>query len=163
MRLVFRDLLHDPSVGGMQLAEIMLRDLANGLAWPERLPSRSLAARSVMFGLIIVAFSITAQVWHPGDYLGVSIVPVPFLAFIAAGFWGARTTGTFAGGIWVCLIIGLVSSTMVLWDKLLFGIFPFYDAWSFAMSMVMAAGFCIVPGIIGSIAGASTSPGRATR
>jgi hypothetical protein len=162
MRLVFRDLLHDPSVGGLQLAGIMLRDLANGLARPERLPSRALVARSAMYGLIVVAFSIGAQVLHPGAYLGVSMVPVPFIAFIAAGFWGARTTGAFSGGMWTCLVIGVVASTMMLWDKLLFGIFPFYDAWSFALSMLMLAGFCIVPGVIGSIAGTATNPGRET-
>ena len=48
-------------------------------------------------------------------------------------------------------------------DKILFGIFPFYDAWSFALGMLMEAGFCIGPGIIGSIAGAATNPDRATR
>jgi hypothetical protein len=157
MRVVFRDLLCDPSVGGLQLAAIMLRDLTHGLARLERLPPRSLAARSAIYGLLIVAFSIAAQVLHPGSYLGVSVVPVPFVAFIAAGFCGARTTGTFTGGMWTCLVIGLVASTTVLWDKVLFGIFPFYDAWSFALSILMMAGFCIGPGIIGSIAGSATS------
>ena len=71
--------------------------------------------------------------------------------------------GTFAGGMWTCLVIGLVASTTVFWDKILFGIFPFYDAWSFALGMLMEAGFCIGPGIIGSIAGAATNPDRATR
>jgi hypothetical protein len=141
----------------------MVRDLAHGLARPERLPSRALVVRSSMYGLIIIAFSLAAQGLHPGAYIGVSVTPVPFIAFTAAGFWGARRTDTFTGGMWTCLIIGLVSSTTVLWDKLLFGIFPFYDAWSFLLGLLMAAGFCIVPGIIGSIAGAAASRDRATR
>jgi hypothetical protein len=160
MRLAFRDLLHDPSVGRMMLAGIMLRDLANGLARPERLPSSVLAARSLIYGLIIVAFLIAAQLLQPGVYLG---FPVPVIAFIFAAFWGARTTGTFAGGMWACVIIGVVSSTMVLWDKLFFGIFPFPDAWSLASGMLMAAGFCVVLGIIGSVAGTAVNRGRATR
>ena len=116
-----------------------------------------------MYGLIIIAFSLAAQTLNPGAYIGMSVTPVPFIAFTAAGFWGARATGMFAGGMWTCLIIGLVSSTTVLWDKVLFGVFPFYDAWSFVLAMLIAAGFCIVPGTIGSIAGAATSRGRATR
>ena len=163
MRLVFRDLLRDPGVGRIQLAGMMLRDLAHGVMQPEHLPSRRLVAESAMFGLIVVAFAIAARALHPGVYLGFSIAPIPFIAYLPAAFWGARRSGTFSGGVWVCLIMGLVSSTTVLWDRLLFGTFPFYDAWSFALGMLMAAGLCILPALVGSAAGAVSSPGRAPR
>ena len=163
MRHVFSDLLHDPQVGRAQLARLMLRDLLRGIASPDRLPSRALVARSAAYGLLIVAFSIAARALHAGQDLGFSLTPVPFIAYLPAAFWGARTTGTFSGGMWTCIVMGLVSSTMVLWDKLLFNTFPFYDAWSFALTMSMAAGLCIVPALIGSTAGAASSRGRATR
>jgi hypothetical protein len=44
---------------------------------------------------------------------------------------------------------------MVVWDKLLFGDFPYYDAPSFGLAMLMVAGFCLGPGLIGAIAGSA--------
>lgn len=161
MRLLFRELLHDPTVGRMQLAGLMLRDLANGIARAERLPSRQLIRRSALYGLLVVGFAIAGGAFHPGLDAGFSVIPIPFLAYIPAAFWGARMTGRFSDGMWVCVVMGAVSSTMVLWDKLLFNDFPFNDAWSFALSMLMAAGFCIVPAMIGSVAGATSSQVRA--
>jgi hypothetical protein len=163
MRLVFRELLRDSSVGRMKLAGLMLRDLANGIASAERLPSRRLVVRSAMFGLLTVGFAVAAGAFHPGLDLGFSVLPIPFIAYIPAAFWGARIAGRFSDGMWVCLVMGLVSSTTVLWDKLLFNNFPFYDAGSFALTMLMAAGFCIVPAIIGATAGSVASPVRAPR
>ena len=163
MRVLFRELLRDPEVGRLQLAGMMLRDLGNGAARPEHFPSRRQAAQSAAFGLSIVVFSIAAQLFHPGAYLGVSLVPVPFIAFIAAAFWGARRTRSFAGGMWVAVIIGVVASTMVLWDWLLFASFPFYDVYSFVLAMLMVAGFCLGPAIIGAIAGALTLSGAGSR
>jgi hypothetical protein len=60
--------------------------------------------------------------------------------------------------MWFAAIMGAVASSMVLWDKVFFGAFPFYDVFSFALAMLMQAGFCIAPAIIGSIAGAATAP-----
>jgi len=160
---VFRELVHDPNIGWMQLAGLMLRDLANGITRPERLPSRQLVFRSAMYGLVIVCFAIAARLFHPGNYLGVSVIPIPFLAYIPAAFWGARISGRFSGGIWVCVVMGAVSSTMVLWDKLLFNNFPFYDAMSFIFSMLIGAAFCVVPAMIGSVAGVASSQVRAPR
>ena len=161
LRSVFSDLLRDPHLSRSQLAALMLRDLANGLGRPEHRPSRDIVSQSVLFGLIIVAFSIAARAWHPGQYLGFSIVPIPFIAYVPAAFWGARRSASFAGGIWVCVIMGAVSSTMVLWDWLLFGAFPFPDAYTFGMAMLMGVGFCIAPAAIGSIAGSVTAGSRA--
>jgi hypothetical protein len=163
MRLVFRELLNDPTVGWMQLMGLMLRDLGPGIASPERVPSRELVVRSAMYGLLVVGFAIVARAFHPGLYVGFSVVSIPFIAYIPAAFWGARMTGRFSDGMWVCVVMGLVSSTMVLWDKLLFNNFPFYDAMSFIFSMLMGAAFCIVPAMIGSVAGAASSPVRAPR
>lgn len=160
---MFRELVHDPNIGWMQLAGLMLRDLANGITRPERLPSRQLVFRSAMYGLVIVCFAIAARLFHPGNYLGVSVIPIPFLAYIPAAFWGARISGRFSGGIWVCVVMGAVSSTMVLWDKLLFNNFPFYDAMSFIFSMLIGAAFCVVPAMIGSVAGVASSQVRAPR
>jgi hypothetical protein len=163
LRLLFRELLHDPDVGRMQLMGLMLRDLGRGIASPERLPSRELIVRSAIYGMLTVGFAIAARAFHPGLYLGFSVVPIPFIAYIPAAFWGARIAGTFSDGMWVCVVMGLVSSTMVLWDKLLFNNFPFYDTWSFALSMLMVAAFCIVPAMIGAAAGSASSPVRAPR
>ncbi len=158
MRLVFRDLLADQNISRRHIARLMAVDLIAGLTLPERLPRADLVKTSVLYGLLIVAISIASQAWHPGLYIGVPVVAVPFLLFLPAAFWGARSTRSFAGGIWVAVIMGGVSSTMVAWDWLLFGLFPFYDVLSLTLAMVMTAGFCIGPAIIGAIAGVATAP-----
>jgi hypothetical protein len=158
MRLVFRDLLHDKGFSRWQLAQAVMADLVAGITARARLPTADLVKTSVFYGLLIVAFSMAARAWHPGQYLGVPMTSVPFLVFIFAGFWGARRTRSFAGGMWVAVIIGAVSSTMVLWDKLLFDDFPFPDLYTFSMSMLLTIGFCVGPAILGSIAGAATAP-----
>lgn len=158
MRLVFRDLLHDEDFSRRRLARVMIADLVAGLTTPERLPSRDLVTTGVLYGTLIVAFSLAARAWHPGLYLGVPLVPVPFLAFTFAGFWGARRTRSVAGGMWVAVIMGAVASSMVLWDKLLFNNFPFPDLYMFSLSMLMGVALCIGPAIIGSIAGAAGAP-----
>jgi len=158
MRLVFRDLLRDESVSRWALARLMAVDLIAGLGRRERLPSGDLVKHSLLYGLFIVASSIAAEAWHPGLYVGVPLVSVPFVLFIPAAFWGARRARSFAGGMWVAAIMGAVSSTMVAWNWLLFGSFPFYDAVSFVLAMALMAAFCLGPAVIGAIAGAATMP-----
>jgi len=158
MRLVFRELLNDRDVSRWQIVRMMVVDAIAGLVRPERIPSSDAVKHGVLFGLMTVAFSIAAQAWHPGAYVGVPLVPVPFLAFLFAAFWGARRTRSFGGGMTVALVMGAISSTMLLWDKLLFGLFPFYSVYDFALNFAMVASFCLVPGLIGAIAGTATAP-----
>jgi len=155
MRLVFRELLHDASYSRARLVRLVLIDLVNGLRSPDRLPSRDLVLWSGFFGVLIVVFSISAQIFHPGRYLGFPVVAAPFVAFIGAGFWGSRRTHSIAGGMCTCLVIGLVASSMLLWDKLLFGFWYYPDSFSFVMSIAMQAAFCLLPGLVGALIGAA--------
>jgi hypothetical protein len=158
MRRVFRDLLHDPDTGAWRLTRMVAGDIAAGVLRVEHLPNRDIAERSALFGLLVVLFALLVRSLHPGAYLGFTLAPVPFIAFIPAGFWGARHTRTFSGGMWTGLIMGAVSSTTIYFDAALFHNFPFYDPFSFVLSMLIASGLCIVPTAIGAIAGAAVSP-----
>ena len=158
MRMVFRDLLRDDTVSRWRLLRLAAGDLVAGGTRPEHLPSRELVTESVLFGLVIVVFCILAQEWHPGAYLGFSMVPVPFIAYIPAAFWGSRRTRSFAGGMWVAAIVGLVSSCTIFLDWLLFGLFPFYSFHDFFLAMLLTAAFCLGPAVVGAIAGAATAP-----
>jgi hypothetical protein len=61
------------------------------------------------------------------------------LLFVIAGFVGAWRSGTVLGGIVAGFAGGVISSITVPGDYLLFGIFPFYDATSFVLTMIIAA------------------------
>ncbi len=159
MRMVFADLTSEPGMSRRRLAAVIARDAVSGLVLRAR-AGGAITLRAAFFGLIVVGSSIAASALHPGRYLGFSVIPIPFLAFIAAGFWGARTYRSCAAGLWVCVVMGAVSGTMVFWDWLLFRVFPFPDAYSFLLTVVIEAAFCMVPGAIGAIAGRAAAVRR---
>src|SRR6185437_11161188 len=63
MRLVFRDLLRDEDFSRWRLARMIVADLVAGVTTAERLPSGDLVKNSVLYGTLIVAFSIAARAW----------------------------------------------------------------------------------------------------
>lgn len=163
MRRVFRELLHDGETSRPRLIRMAAGDLVAGILRPEHLPTRDMVEKSVLYGLLIVAFSIAALALHPGASIDLALIPVPFIAFIPAAFWGSRRSASFAGGIWVALIVGTVSSSTVFFDWMLFGSFPFNSLYDFVLAMLLAAAFCLGPAVIGAVAGAATASGREIR
>jgi hypothetical protein len=151
MRLVFRELAQDPTIRPIDLAWRAVQDLCGGVAMlRDRKPNTAVVRWSAMFGCAVLVMWITGRTLHPGHYVGVPLIATPFLLFVLVGFIGARITKTFSGGLWAGFLTGLISAISVPGDLVLFHSFPFYDVLSFALSMAMAASFCMFPTVAGS-------------
>jgi len=144
MNLVFQDLLQDPDISAWRLWVSVLRDLpssflrehfaslAGGLSTTrQRLPSSALLRHGAVFGCAIVVTWITFRSFHL--FGGHEVSPEgwakvrdflrllsPWLLFAPAGYVGARTTGTFGGGIKAGIVAGLIALLTLPGDYLLF-------------------------------------------
>jgi hypothetical protein len=132
MKLLLDDMLEDPGTPKRRVWMALLNDVANlvgGLRFG--------ALLGALFGVLVVL------IWYVGRS---DIVPLDTMMglvlmsalFVAAGFTGARRSGTLAGGIWVGFVAGLVSAVTVPGDYLLFHNFPFYDPMSFVFTMAIS-------------------------
>jgi hypothetical protein len=96
------------------------------------------ALLGALFGaLVVLTWYVGRTDIVPLD-LSVGLVLISAL-FVAAGFVGARPSGTLAGGIWVGLVAGGVSGVTVPGDDLMFHNFPFYQLKSFVFTMAISA------------------------
>ena len=145
MKLLLHDMLEDPGTAKRRVWTAVLNDAANlvgGLRFG--------ALQGAFFGVLVVL------TWYVGrsDVLPLDVsVGLALISalFVAAGFVGARRSGTLAGGIWVGLVGGLVSTSTVPGDYVLFHNFPFYDPMSFVFTMAISAGVVMFFVIFGAL------------
>jgi hypothetical protein len=144
MRLVFRDLLDDPEISAWRIWLSVLGDLrgsvlhehlANlmgGLSMTrERFLSSALVRSGAMFGCAVLLIWITFRSFHlfgggASSPQGWDVVrdnlrlAAPWLLFVSAGYVGARTSGTFSGGIRAGLVAGAIAALTIPGDYVLF-------------------------------------------
>lgn len=147
MRLVMRDLLDDPEMPAWRVwlrvlgdlpGSILHEHLANligGLAMTrDRFLSGALVRNGAMFGCVILLIWISFRSFHlfasgtsgPQSPQGLGQVQdfvrllAPWLMFAPAGYVGARTAGTFSGGIKAGLVTGVIAALTIPGDYLLF-------------------------------------------
>jgi hypothetical protein len=145
MKLLLHDMLEDPGTPKRRVWTAVLNDAANlvgGLRFG--------ALQGAFFGVLVVL------TWYVGrsDVLPLDVsVGLALISalFVAAGFVGARRSGTLAGGIWVGLFAGLISTITVPGDYLFFHNFPFYDLMSFALTMAISAAVVMFYVILGAL------------
>jgi hypothetical protein len=144
MRLVLRDLLDDPEMPAWRVWLRVLGDLrgsflhehlANligGLCMTrDRFLSGALVRNGAMFGCAVLLIWITFRGFHlfgggASSPQGWDVVrdnlrlAAPWLLFVPAGYVGARTAGTFSGGIKAGLVTGVIAALTIPGDYLLF-------------------------------------------
>ena len=107
------------------------------------------ALLGALFGaLVVLTWYVGCTDIVPLD-LSVSLALISAL-FVAAGFVGARRSGTLAGGIWVGLVAGVVSGVTVPSDDLMFHNFPFYQLKSLVFTMAISAAVVMLFVILGA-------------
>jgi hypothetical protein len=147
MRLALRDLLEDPQMPARRIWFSVLRDLrgsflhehlanlTGGISMTRgrRLPG-ALVRSGAMFGCAILLIWITFRSFHlfasgtagPQSPQGLGQVQdlvrllAPWLMFAPAGYFGARSSGTFSGGIRAGLVAGVIAALTIPGDYLLF-------------------------------------------
>lgn len=145
MKLLLHDMLEDPRTPKHRVWRAVLNDAAN-LVGGLRFGS----LQGAFFGVLVVL------TWYVGRSdilpldLSVGLALISAL-FVAAGFAGAQHSGTLAGGIWVGLVAGLVSTSTVPGDYVLFHNFPFYDPRSFVFTMAISTGVVMFFVICGTL------------
>jgi hypothetical protein len=148
MMRVFDDLACDPGVSRGRVVAAIITDLWHG------------GAPGLLLG--VPAGAAILVIWYVGrsdNPPGVDITTG--LAMIAgvllvASFLGARLRSSFVSGTWTALVAGCVAALTIPGDKLLFGIFPFYDAWDLALTVGTMALAVMALGSLGAVAGAFT-------
>jgi hypothetical protein len=144
MKLLFGDLLNDPTVTRRRMWSIVVGDLAN---------VTSGLRVGALFGFLVVLVwlanrSIDVGARDPGTAIPLGLIA---LLFVGVGFAGARTSGTFSGGIGTGFTAGLISALTVPGDYLLFGIFPFYDIAAFVFTMTISAAVVMLLAAAGAL------------
>jgi len=145
VKLLFHDMLGDPTTPRRRVWTAVLSDVAHlvgGLRFG--------ALLGALFGVAVLL------VWYVGRSdiapldvtYGMALISA---LFVAAGFAGARRSGTLAGGIWVGLVAGLVSTITVPGDYVLFHNFPFYDPMSLVFTMAISAAVVMLFVILGAL------------
>jgi len=136
MKLLFAELLDDPAVSKRRIWSIILGDLAH--------MTRGVRI-GALFGLLVVLTWLANRSIDIGPYDPPIAIGIGFIAllFAAAGFIGARHSGTIAGGIRVGLVAGLVSAITVPGEAWLFHNYfgdlrDFVFTYSIAAAIVMA-------------------------
>jgi hypothetical protein len=137
MRRILNEMAADPAASRFHVWRALLSDLIHGLAGGLWI--------GVIFGGAVLA------VW----YVGRSQHHMSGMAFIAlllmaAGFFGARQSGSVLGGMWSGFVAGSVSSLTVLGDGILFG-FWISDAWSLILTMLIAAAAVMTTVFVGAV------------
>lgn len=147
MRLALRDLLEDPEMPAWRVWLSVLGDLrgsflhehlANligGISMTrDRLLPGALVRSGAMFGCAILLIWITFRSFHlfaagtsgPQAPQGLGQVQdllrllAPWLMFAPAGYLGARSSGTFSGGIKAGLVAGVIAALTIPGDYVLF-------------------------------------------
>jgi hypothetical protein len=144
MRLAFRDLLADPDMPSWRVWLRVLGDLYGSFLYEhlanligglsmtrDRFLTPALLRSGAVFGCAVLLIWITFRSLHlfggtetnPQGWAAVRDVlrlAAPWLLFAPAGYVGARTAGTFSGGIKAGLVTGVIAALTIPGDYLLF-------------------------------------------
>ena len=145
MKLLFHDMVSDPATPKRRVWRAVVNDVGHLVGG-----FRFAALVGALVGVVVLL------IWYVGRSdiaplditFGLALISA---LFVAAGFVGARSSGTLAGGIWVGLVSGLVSAITVPGDYLLFHNFPFYDRMSFVFTMAISAAVVMLFVMLGAL------------
>jgi hypothetical protein len=142
MRRVLHEMSADPGVPKSTIWRAVSSDLAHGLFRSSWI--------GLTTGIAVLVIWFVGRSHHPFHVGMYGLWLILFLLF-AAGFAGARQSGTFAAGLWTGLVAGLVSGLTVPGDFVVFGI-AIGDPMSTTFAVLIAANVVMTIVAIGAIA-----------
>ena len=131
MRLVFRDLLYDPSVPRRRVFRCFMADLVHALG------SGLLLGTTIGCGMLLIWYITRSD--QPIDLNPMFSVASIIVLLLAAGFIGARLSGSVIGGVWPGFVAGLIAALSIPGDAWIFGMWGFFDLPSLLFTMMSEA------------------------